>query len=453
VSQQAGHLGVNLLRPEVDFAGQVSVGARSAQEDYSRFSLAPRGTALLAVLADGVGGQTGGEVASKTAVDAFLATFNASPATSVPAKLGAALNQVNTVLAVSVNNRPELAGMGCTLVGVHIGEHGLQWISVGDSPLFLFRGGKLIRLNADHSMKPVIEEAVRQGKISQEDALRHPDRNSLRSAVSGEALTMIDTPVAPMPLNKQDVVLLASDGLLTLSRDEIVKVMGDHADALPQVIANALVTAVASKQKPQQDNTTVQVVKVPTALGAKQSSFEILGWILAVLLAVGFGTLAYWINEPASKWLKTLGLFDRSEVVTAPAPVPVPVPAPGYVAETPAAPVPAASAPVPKLLPAPAAPRVKGGTASKEAGAAAIAPRPPASGNNNESSKPIAPEPGSSSKAPMTPASHVEKSHTPLAQERSPVAKTDSPHAATPVVTPSAPTKVDSVNAPIAPAN
>lgn len=414
-----------MFRPDVEFAGQASVGARSAQEDYSRFSLDPVGTTLLAVLADGVGGQTGGQVASQTAVDAFLATFSASPATSVPTKLGAALNQANTALAVSVNNRPELDGMGSTLVGVHIGEHGLQWISVGDSPLFLFRGGKLIRLNADHSMKPVIEEAVRQGKITREDALRHPDRNAIRSAVTGEALTMIDTPVAPVPLNKRDVVLLASDGLLTLSDDEIVKVLGDHADALPQVIANALVKAVTSKQKPRQDNTTVQVIKVPTAMGVKQRSFELLGWVLVVLLAAALGTLTYWIKEPASQWLKALGFFDRSEVVVAPAPSPVPVPAPGDASEIPAAPTsvtptPAASGPVPQVQPTPAAPRVKSGTASN---------------------------------APLAPASHAQKSGTSPEQERSPGVKADSSHAAAPAATSSLPARVSSGSALIAPAN
>lgn len=419
-SQLEDHLETILFRPDVEFAGQASVGARSAQEDYSRFSLDLGGTTLLAVLADGVGGQTGGQVASQTAVDAFLATFSASPATSVPTKLGAALNQANTALAVSVNNRPELDGMGSTLVGVHIGEHGLQWISVGDSPLFLFRGGKLIRLNADHSMKPVIEEAVRQGKITQEDALRHPDRNAIRSAVSGEALTMIDTPSAPVPLNKRDVVLLASDGLLTLSDDEIVKVLGDHTDALPQVIANALVKAVTSKQKPRQDNTTVQVIKVPIAMGVKQRSFEFLGWVLVVLLAAALGALTYWIKEPASKWIKTLGFFDRSEVVVAPAPSPVPVPAPGDASEIPAAPTPAASEPVPQVQPTPVAPRVKSGTASK---------------------------------GPLAPASHADKSGMSTEQERSPAVKADPSHAAAPAATSSLPARVSSGSASIAPAN
>ena len=110
-----------MIRPDLEFASQESVGARSAQEDYSRFSLEPMGTALLAVLADGVGGQTGGQVASQTAVNSFLATFNASSATSVAAKLGAA----NVALALfehfdtlnvhpnleSVNVKPELLMM------------------------------------------------------------------------------------------------------------------------------------------------------------------------------------------------------------------------------------------------------------------------------------------------------------------------------------------------------
>ena len=71
------------------------------------------------MLADGMGGHTGGEVASKMAVDAFVATFNAYPAGSVPAKLGAALNGANNHLASGIKNAPALEGMGCTLVGIY----------------------------------------------------------------------------------------------------------------------------------------------------------------------------------------------------------------------------------------------------------------------------------------------------------------------------------------------
>ncbi len=225
MNSPAGQVGSAALRKEIDFAGQAAVGSRSTQEDYAEFSTSQSKTELLAVLADGMGGHSGGEIASKTAVDAFHGSFNAYPSNSTPTRLGAALNQANTDLASVVKGSPALAGMGCTLVGMHRGVQGLQWISVGDSPLFLYRKGKLRRLNADHSMTPVLEESVRLGKITKEEANRHPDRHALRSALTGDPLAMVDTSGEPFSLKKGDVIVLASDGLLTLTSAEITQVI------------------------------------------------------------------------------------------------------------------------------------------------------------------------------------------------------------------------------------
>jgi serine/threonine protein phosphatase PrpC len=280
------------FRKGIDFADGDILGAREIQEDYSLFRAGPSGAELLAVLADGMGGHTGGEVASKLAVDAFVATFNAYPAGSVPVKLGAALNEANNHLASGIKNAPALEGMGCTLVGMYIDAQGLQWISVGDSPLFLYRNGLVTRLNADHSMAPVIEESLRQGRITKEEASSHPSRNVLRSALTGESLAMIDTPNAPRPLCKGDVVILASDGLLSLSQSEIAAVVTSNPGATAERLAQMLVLAVETKKKLRQDNTTVQVIIVPTSLGVTRSLTWIFG-LLAVLLGIAMGGYGY----------------------------------------------------------------------------------------------------------------------------------------------------------------
>ena len=239
-----------------------------------------------------MGGHTGGEVASKMAVDAFVATFNAYPAGSVPAKLGAALNEANNHLASGIKNAPALDGMGCTLVGIYLDARGLQWISVGDSPLFLYRNGLVTRLNADHSMAPVIEESLRQGRITKEEASSHPSRNALRSALTGESLAMIDTPSSPRPLCKGDVVILASDGLLSLSQSEIAAVVKRNPGATAERLAQMLIVAVETKKRPRQDNTTVQVIILPTSLGVKRSLTWIFG-LLAVLLGIALAVCGY----------------------------------------------------------------------------------------------------------------------------------------------------------------
>jgi protein phosphatase len=312
------------LRSEIDFDSQASIGARSGQEDYALFTTGRSGTDLLAVLADGMGGHSAGEVASKKAVDTFYATFSGHPAVSVPAKLGAALNQAKTDLDRSIKDSPALSGMGCTLVGAHIGPLGLQWISVGDTPLFLYRSGKLRRLNADHSMVPVIEEALREGKISKQEALAHPDRHALRSAISGDDLVLIDTSSAPLALRKDDVVVLASDGLLTLSEAEIIKVIKGHRKGTAQSLVNALINAVAAKKLPKQDNTTIQIVILPAPMGSAKHASSVGLWLTAgAVLVLMLGLAAYAMKDLPFKWPKLPDLTARPEIPVAPTPTPV----------------------------------------------------------------------------------------------------------------------------------
>jgi len=319
-----------MFKSDIHFAEKADVGERSAQEDYSVFQVGPNGEELLAILADGMGGHSGGQVASHKAVNAFQATFRAYPSGSVATKLGVSLNQANTELLNAVRDEPQLDGMGCTLVGAHFSEEGLQWISVGDSPLFLYRGGALRRLNADHSMAPVIEESVRRGSITRQDALSHPDRHALRSAVTGTDITLIDTSTTAVPLLQDDVVILASDGLLTLSDKEICSVIQGKLGSSARDLSHALISAVVAKKKPRQDNTTVQVVVPPRALGTLTGSTALTLWLVAAtLVLVIAGGMIYAWNEgmlwhpaPSESNEKT----EKPEVTPTPVPVDPAVP-------------------------------------------------------------------------------------------------------------------------------
>ena len=85
--------------------------------------------------------------------------------------------------------KPELAGMGATLVAAQVRGDEVRWISVGNSPFFLVSAGTLERLNADHSMAPQIDALVKRGMLTADEAEHHPGRHTLREAVMGEPLT------------------------------------------------------------------------------------------------------------------------------------------------------------------------------------------------------------------------------------------------------------------------
>jgi PPM family protein phosphatase len=254
-----------------EYASRASQGARSYQEDAAIVRAGGEGAdlsgagphveALMAVLADGMGGHAGGALASSTACQVFLDAYWAS-AGEVPARLEDALLHANAAIGGCVEKNPALDGMGCTLVGAAFGPPGVEWVSVGDSPLFLLRHGEIVLLNEDHSLAPEIDKLAAAGRMTWEDAKADPRRHFLRSALTGADMDLIDRSHRPLALEPGDVVILASDGIHTLSEPDILGIVEQNIARGPEAIASALLEAVEAGGDIYQDNTTVVVVRV-----------------------------------------------------------------------------------------------------------------------------------------------------------------------------------------------
>lgn len=246
-------------------------GARNYQEDAAvlwpgpaaaadRFELLPEDGRLIAVLADGMGGHAGGALASRTVCASFLGAF-AHENADVRERLRNALNSSNRAVAMEVAADRSLRGMGATLIGASFGPAGLEWVSVGDSPLYLLRDDRIQLVNEDHSLAPLLDELARAGRISEEQARSDSRRHMLRSAVTGEDLDLVDLSHKPLVLVPGDHVVLASDGIHTIESSEITRIIAAYAADGPQAIADALVRAVENMRDPHQDNFTVIVVR------------------------------------------------------------------------------------------------------------------------------------------------------------------------------------------------
>ncbi|MCB2130171.1 MAG: protein phosphatase 2C domain-containing protein [Rhodobacteraceae bacterium] len=244
-------------------SGKQSVGERDNQEDALRFVLQSEqdpNSDILMLLADGMGGHVGGEIASNLALQSFENHFVAVSRQSVPAdRLAEALDVSNRQIERRIAQEPELRGMGCTLIGALKRGDRLQWISVGDSLLYLFRRGSLRRLNADHSLYGELLELVAAGKMTQAEADAHPRRNALRSALIGAPLSLTD--LNSVALERGDLVILASDGIETLSPARITEILRQEGQADPGRISSALIREVEAQKRPHQDNTTVIVYR------------------------------------------------------------------------------------------------------------------------------------------------------------------------------------------------
>ena len=251
--------------------GQIQ-GDRGYQEDDFSIRLLTDDNApadedrLLLVLADGMGGHAGGAVASKTVVQAFQDSFHRT-ADGIADRFNAGVTAANDSVKEKQQSDPVLSEMGTTLVAAVVIGPALYWVSVGDSLLWVFRDGRLHRLNADHSMRPVLLDLVELGRMTEEEAMNDPRANQLRSAIFGDVVPLIDMNADGFGLEGGDMVVLASDGLETLPDEMLAEVIKAGADDA-QGIVEALLDAVAKAGRPGQDNTTVLVYRVGDGTGS-----------------------------------------------------------------------------------------------------------------------------------------------------------------------------------------
>lgn len=244
-----------------DFAAASMIGARKRQEDaWSVQVVSDEGTdepVLLAAVADGMGGLPAGDRASRITIRAFVSSFALVP--KPPAeRLRPALVHANGEMASAIEDDPSLRGMGSTLVSGLFFEDRFRWLSVGDSLVFHWRAGELRRINPLHTYGRELDARAARGEISAVRAALHPDRAAITSAVMGRPLAEVAE--GEPDLTAGDVVILASDGIETLSTEEIVAVCGTHGTSRASRIAEAIIRRIEQRAIPWQDNATVVVV-------------------------------------------------------------------------------------------------------------------------------------------------------------------------------------------------
>jgi serine/threonine protein phosphatase PrpC len=215
----------------------------------------------LFVVADGMGGAQAGEVASRLAVDTFKGGL--SDGSDPEASLLAQVEQANAHINELSHANIEHAGMGTTITAVYLGEQDVVVAHVGDSRAYCLREGELLRLTEDHSL---VDELIRQGKLTPEEAEEHPQRSVITRALGPEASVEVD--VRTFRARPGDVYLVCSDGLTTmLAEEELLGVLVSNPtlrDAGEQLIAAA--NAAGGK-----DNITVVLLRVEEAPSAGET--------------------------------------------------------------------------------------------------------------------------------------------------------------------------------------
>ncbi len=236
-----------------DTIWKTDTGRQRRDNEDNAFVRAP-----LFVVADGMGGAQAGEVASQLAVEEFHE--------ALPDEGSAEERLINRIRAANrriydlSRTQHEHAGMGTTLTAAYLDDDHLAVAHVGDSRAYIFRDGELTRLTQDHSL---VEELVRQGKLTQEQAAEHPQRSIITRALGIEGDVEVDT--WSYPMRAGDVVLLCSDGLTSMIGEEQIGQILRGETSLDRA-ADGLIGA--ANEAGGRDNITVVLFRLEEVEGA-----------------------------------------------------------------------------------------------------------------------------------------------------------------------------------------
>jgi len=219
------------------------------------------------VVADGMGGHSGGEIASRKAVEALRAALLEEITVSTDSESGNGSNDTTLVRAIEAANGHvfkmasedrKLQGMGTTLVALRVLNSTASIGSVGDSRVYLWRGQRLRQVTRDHSL---VNEYVRLGTLSAEEASTHPLKHIISRAIGVHPSVEVDHFV--IPLQADDVFVLCSDGLTNMLDDNDIRDTLTAVGNKPPALCTELITRANAKGG--LDNITVVAVHCESA--------------------------------------------------------------------------------------------------------------------------------------------------------------------------------------------
>lgn len=284
----------------------------------SAFHLDGQGTrqALLAVVADGIGGHRAGEVAAEAAVETISQVVAAGDAERPTETMREAIIRAGQVIRQMAETDPNWKGMGSTCACVWVIDDRLYTASAGDSRIYLIRNGKIRQLTTDHTW---VQEAIDSGRLTLALAREHPNAHVIRRYLGSRQNVVPDMRLhlhagesdvnaeanQGTRLHPQDRLLLCSDGLTDLVGDE--EILAAFNSGPTEAALGGLVKL--ANQRGGHDNITIISIQVPPET-RRALSLRSWGWLsrwgvgclaIASLLATGvllFGGLIWYLNRP-----------------------------------------------------------------------------------------------------------------------------------------------------------
>lgn len=227
---------------------------REINEDSYNMIAGYPGVPISFIIADGMGGHNSGEIASKMAVDIISNHVLQLPGLlakeeNITAIIEQMMMKANAEVYLVSQEQESTHGMGTTLIITIVYNRKIYVGHIGDSRVYLLRDGQLQRMTTDHSF---IEELVRNGSLTREEAEKHPSKNILTRALGCSETIQVD--VFSVDMKENDVYLMCTDGLTnTLDENEIKEIIENNKDL--EFACNELIRR--ANEKGGEDNITV----------------------------------------------------------------------------------------------------------------------------------------------------------------------------------------------------
>lgn len=251
-------ININVGKKQIDLAVSSILGTREYQQDSLYAQRLNDGA--IGIVCDGMGGLTGGEIASKTALKTMLSFFSSQKdmAVAIPEFMHRSAVEMDKAVHRLTDEKGKLLDAGTTAVAAIVQDGKLYWMSVGDSKLYLVRDNCLMTINREHNYKLQLDMQLENREISREYYDREIKRGeALISYIGMGNVQLVDVNQQAIPLKNGDKILICSDGLYKcLPETIILDVIKQNGNQVEQAVS-VLMDSVKRSKKRHKDNTSV----------------------------------------------------------------------------------------------------------------------------------------------------------------------------------------------------
>jgi serine/threonine protein phosphatase PrpC len=230
-------------------------GKRAEQEDSFATVINTKGA--LVVLADGMGGYSDGKLASEIVVKTFVEQFS----NGAPSGVRQFFQTTSQLCNNKILKMGQATKTGSTLAAAVVTGGQLDWVSVGDSAIMMYRDGELSNLNKKHNFQAMLEEQYQSGKITKAELTNNPKKKRLTSYLGNDGFREIALNEKSIKLHSGDKIILCSDGVYnSISELEMENLLS--LNLKPNDVADQIIKNIDAQENSNQDNATIVILEI-----------------------------------------------------------------------------------------------------------------------------------------------------------------------------------------------